>query len=215
MNQVICVLKSGGDFAPAHARALAHNVRAHVTKPYQFTVLTDHKDIDFADRVIPLKHDWEGWWSKIELFRPDVSNKGANLYLDLDTVIVGNIDHLFDMEKFTMLRGFQWKRPASGLMGWQGSSPPLPYLNFCKRKKIIMQRNRASGDQGYIDATFRGRVELDFWQDLFPGDIISYKCDYRRGHDKKGRIDRARVVCFHGAPRPWEVKDEWIWEEWE
>jgi len=44
--------------------------------------------------TIPLKHEYPGWWSKVELFRPDLPVEGRLLYLDLDTLIVGDLTEL-------------------------------------------------------------------------------------------------------------------------
>nr|WP_145924153.1 hypothetical protein [Halomonas elongata] len=41
----------------------------------------------------PLAHGWPGWWSKLELFRP---HGGDLLYLDLDTVVRGDLQPLID-----------------------------------------------------------------------------------------------------------------------
>lgn len=47
-----------------------------------------------------------GWWAKIELFRPDITDD--LFYLDLDTVIAGDIRPILEdpPTSFTMLRDF-------------------------------------------------------------------------------------------------------------
>ena len=47
---------------------------------------------------------------------------------------------------------------------------------------------------------------FDRFQDLFPGRIVSQKTDMKNNVLPPG----ASVVCFHGKPKPWEVKADWI-----
>lgn len=46
--------------------------------------------------TLPLIDNLPGWWSKVELFRPNNDLKGFILYLDLDTLIVGNMKNLIE-----------------------------------------------------------------------------------------------------------------------
>ena len=46
------------------------------------------------------------------------------------------------------------------------------------------------------------------WQDMHPGKIVSYKADVMPPGE------RAAVVCFHGVPKPHEVKDGFVMEHW-
>jgi hypothetical protein len=53
------------------------------------------------------------------------------------------------------------------------------------------------------------RQEVDILQEMHPGEFVSYKT-----HCTKGVPDGARVVCFHGRPRPHEVGG-WVKDYWE
>lgn len=46
--------------------------------------------------LLPLVHRWPGWWSKLNLFEPGVLS-GNVLYLDLDVVVCGALDRLFEL----------------------------------------------------------------------------------------------------------------------
>jgi hypothetical protein len=52
-------------------------------------------DANIPAEKIKLLHDWPGWWSKIELFRPDLPC-GRTLYLDLDIHIVDSLQPILD-----------------------------------------------------------------------------------------------------------------------
>jgi hypothetical protein len=58
--------------------------------------------------------------------------------------------------------------------------------------------NARWGDQGFLSD--HGFAAAQRWQHVVPGQICSYKV-----HDLAGRgmPPNARVICFHGQPRPW------------
>jgi hypothetical protein len=126
-----------------------------------------------------------GWWAKLELFRLS----GPILYFDLDTVITGDLTEIAEyLHQFTMLRDFYYPdHPASGVMAWNGD-----YRYLLDDYKGV---SPGHGDQGYIAS----KIQPAFFQDLFPGQIVSRKQpDLRNANE--------RVVCFHGNPRPHAVQ---------
>jgi hypothetical protein len=55
--------------------------------------------------------------------------------------------------------------------------------------------------------------KIDRLQGHFPGQILSYKVEVqgKEGH----ALDDARIVYFHGVPKPHEIPDEpWVKEHW-
>lgn len=171
--------------------------------------------------VLPLKHDIPGWWSKIEAF----GIQGPVLYLDLDTVIVGDLTPLAEAilslrkEQILMLRRFRKPGWASGIMGWTRDWSWLLDLFLAQEKRFIRQDKGWSmrvkhgnldvshyrGDQEWIEARLNERLEdirRIAAQDVCPG-IYSYK-HHVRGN-KEMPVD-ARIICFHGHPRPSEVQ---------
>lgn len=185
------VLRSGGDFRAEHVGRLAAMVERHAPG-LQMVCLSD-QPVPCAR--IPLRHGWPGWWSKIELFRPGLF-LGPVLYLDLDTDIVADPRPLA-RERFTMLADFyRPERPASGAMAWTGAPPTEIYERFCADPDRHMRECRHRdrwGDQGFIAAQIT--------PDRFgPPEIVSYKA-----HCRSGVPEDARVVCYHGKPRPWET----------
>jgi alpha-N-acetylglucosamine transferase len=50
-----------------------------------------------------LEEGWEGWWGKVTLFNAEI--EGKKFYIDLDMVITGNLDKLFEYDgQFAILR---------------------------------------------------------------------------------------------------------------
>jgi hypothetical protein len=142
---------------------------------------------------IPLIHPYEGWFAKIELFRPGIFPAGSRcLYLDIDSVVVGDLSAIASYAgPFAALSDFyKPQMAASGVMVWQADNPPPLY------DPANPPRFRGRLDY-YIDA----KVKADRLQDLFPGQIVSWKSHCQGGAIPKG----ARIICHHGFPRPWQV----------
>jgi len=161
--------------------------------------------------VIPLLYPWPGWWSKIELFRPDILN-GNTIYFDLDTLIVSDFTAIFACFRqhgFLMLDDWYGHSGVnSSMMAWTSTAKlylSRIYEKFAAepRKYRGLYNTKARwGDQGFIrDHT---PIEPALWQKEFPGKIVSFKRDCQDGIP-----NGACIVCFHGKPRPWKTP---LWE---
>ncbi|KKM72785.1 hypothetical protein LCGC14_1417100 [marine sediment metagenome] len=228
MLTVACVLKSGGIYDRTWVDRLQRGVVQHMNAEHRFVCLTDtlSDDVMFEQSAGTglawqrLRHGWPGWWSKMELFRLD----GPVLYLDLDVVITGSLDELiaadcqpFDPAAFAISeqlgktnllvapRDFMNKRELNSSVLFFNDCGYL-YDQFAEDPDRHMSRFR--GDQNFI--TDRCWDALTFP----PGWCVSYRRDCRTklgvGQLPKG----ARVVCFHGAPKPPDVDDPWVKEYW-
>lgn len=191
MINVACVLKSGGPYDAEYVHRLYEGVSAHLDC-FTWNCLSDVPEV----ATEPLKHNWPRWWPKLELFRR--FHGEPTLYLDLDTVVVGDLSDITDsIGQMVMLTDFT--RPndlASGVMGWTGHHAHL-YRRFAGQPQRWMNLYPRRGD-GLFIADHVG--ECDRFQDLVPGQIVSYK-----QHCRDGVPEDARVVCFHGNPRPRDV----------
>lgn len=195
MNCLItCVLKSGGEFKPEHV--------ARLEKQIVIDHLVCLTDMDVDCYKIPLKHNLPGWWSKMELFRPDI--KGDILFFDLDTEIVGDISHYTNLDATHVLNDFYWPKRSigSGMMYIKQKDKKKVWDHFSANFDQIIKENR--GDQDYLNRFFFQNAKR--WQHEFPNEIFSYKKHVKR-HDNhfEGGFDKdnARVICYHGKPRPW------------
>lgn len=209
---VVCVLRSGGDYTEDYVIRLRNSIARNATVPYEFVCLTD-LDIDPSIcKSIKLTEGWPGWWSKIELFRDDLTDNECLIYFDLDTVITGNIDELLS-KKYSVAALRPWNKKnrlnglfASGVMAWRNSGS---YSFVFKQFDPSTIDQYKKGDQEYISNVLAEFGETpDFLQDIVPG-IYSYKrnCHHRLPAD-------ARVVCFHGNPRPHELDKKWVKRSW-
>ena len=205
---ISCVLKSGGDFNWDHVKKLKSQLDKHLTLDFELFVLSDlmmPEDLTEQNcRLILLRHDWPGWWSKIELFRAF----HQTFYLDLDTVLVGNVNHLISYpHRFTALRGFYGRPFGSGLMAWSKENVFI-YEEFKSLEpQVVMKDYRINrkGDQEFIGERIKEHL---VFQDQFPSQIVSYKLDVMG----KGLPKNAKIVCFHGKPRIQDVRESWLEE---
>lgn len=184
----VCVLKSGGSYDKSHVRRL----RQHLEHP--LICLTDKPLRLRYVEEIPLEYNLSGWWSKLELFRPDILN-GSHVYLDLDVDIVGDPQRLYQ-DTFTMCRDFI--KPDiynSSVMAWNGSKPTSPFTRYNDTVPDQYKRWPKLGDQAFIQDT------VDNIQTFSKGLVRSYRKECQGGVPK-GTV----VVAYHGRPKPWDIE---------
>lgn len=193
------------------------------------------------NRVVPghmIHHhlqEWPGirgpkrsWWYKIQLFDHRY-HSGPLLYFDLDTVITGNLDwiwqlpndRLWAVQDFKHL--FRPTRPSinSSVMWFDPAKFGHIYREF-EPDEVAYRRSPWYGDQdyiqekmpssqvGYFDPT---RVKSWRWELLDGG------YDFRnRKHKNPGAgtviPELTSVLVFHGSPKPHETSDVNILQHW-
>ena len=144
-------------------------------------VLGDQEDAD-----IQLKYNWGSWWSKLELFRPDIPR--PFIYVDLDSFILGDISAL--LGETLICR--EWHPNISGCGKVQSSLIAVNeyrediWETFIERPEHWMQAN---GDQNFLE-----KFPWEFIQDKYPDMVGSFKL-----HNREKPIHR--VVTYHGHPK--------------
>jgi len=206
--KIVTVLRSGGEYTAEHV----HWFDNQLCSRYEHICLTD---VDIRGlRRVSLKTDWPGWFAKLELFDPDLIEDDI-FYIDLDTVIVDDFDHMLENSTLASLRDFYFPNyAASGIMRIPHSAKPAIW----QRLKSL-SRERLTGYKGDGEL-LREIVDFTFLQDHYPGEIVSYKAhiaDRRMGgfsprfsHGNGVLPAAAKIVCFHGRPRPWKLHLPWI-----
>lgn len=138
--------------------------------------------------------------------------EGPSLYIDLDTLIVGDlsdIERQAHENEFTALRDFyRYAGIGSGLMAWNISMRHF-YTEFAASPEKFMQTCRHGGDQKFIE---NRAYNVTRWQDKLPGQVVSYKAD----KCADGKPSNARVVCLHGVPKFTDMPvGNWARSMWE
>lgn len=206
-NIIATVLKSGGIYDVEYVNRLANGIRRNTTVPYKFVVLSDIYEgyNDNVDEVFPLLDSLPGWWSKVELFRPDFYPGEQILFFDLDTIILGNLDQIVSHpHSFTALTDFLYpEHIGSGVLAWKQENMGKHYRGFMKNPVHAMSET-SRGDQEWIESVIESP---NSFQSLFPGQFISFKLHvvrHRRLPDL-GIPKGAKVLCFHGTPKPHDL----------
>lgn len=206
---VACVFRSGGDYDARWVHALAAGVERH-NPGTQLMVLTDvvpESSYQGPHKIVALTHEWPGWWSKVEVFRPDVLQKGPVLLLDLDTLVVGDLSPFFEYPgPLAMLNDFNLTgRAQSGVMLLRpGPETELVWRTFSAAPDEYMRRYRGDGEW------LHAHTRPDRLQDMFPGKIVSFKKHCRKA-PPGGDV---RLVSGHGRPRFSSREAGWAHRLW-
>lgn len=187
MTSISCVLRSGGDYRFEHVVRLVEQINRQAR----------------CTRAL-LEPSPPSWWAKSEAWRMP----GPNLQLDLDVSIVGNLTPLLEAAReheLIVCKDF-WDGPHglnSSVMAWCGDVSWLAdeFAADADRYMAEYATKQKWGDQAFIrDKLAERGIQPVYWQDLLPGMVLSYKRDVLRGAD----TSNARIIVFHGDPKPWD-----------
>lgn len=214
---ILCVMKSGGGYNLKHVDRLADMVKENIgDTPYTFNCLTDlvrKESIIDNIQFIPLEYGWPGWWSKVEMFDPGLFEGERILYIDLDVLITGSLKDIASYKGDACIcRGFSDHYPTQSIVNFKSGYFKKIWKTFNEDpKKWIKDGNLRMAPHFGDRVLFTKLVypKVDFFQDLYPGQVVSF-----RHHCRDGLPSDARVVQFHGNPKPWDVKGNKPSQEW-
>jgi len=210
---VVCVCY-GTKYSDDYVHRLKNAVSKNLPIDHGFVCLSDREISGVPTIPLPkLDRRAEGWWQKINLFWPGLFPDGARiLYFDLDVVITGDLSVLamqWAADPLAMIFNFGPNRPHcahnSSVMLWSANDERLHsiWLEYQRNADKIMKA--LHGDQCWIWRVLRDDVAN------FPREyILSYKYDCRG----KNVDPQARVIVFHGDPKPDQCREPWVREHW-
>jgi len=230
-NWLVC-LKHGDKYNHFYVNKLYNMVKRHTTIPFNFACITENPaNLDVNIKIIPLPKSkvLSGWWYKPWVFSKELPLQGNILFLDLDIVIIKNIDELwqYNDNSFSIIRDFNrstiknWAKFNSSIFKFAQGSYSFVWDNFIKDTSVM---RRLHGDQDWIFSQIKSNFQ--FWPDEW---IQSYKWEVRNRNDivKEGLKRKFRdvanpiikpetkVLVFHGDPKPDEVQDPIIINNWQ
>lgn len=209
MLRIVC-LKLGTKYSAEYVNILADMVRRNLPDghPGQFVCFTDDPiGLDASIAVRELPGNLEGWFNKIYLFKHGLFDDGDRiLYFDLDTVIVGALDQIVAYDgDFAILRDFyRSKGLQSSVMAWEANSVSFLWDEY-EREGFP---EPAGGDQAWIERQ-NHILRAEILQDIFPKAFVSFKADCAKLPPRG-----AKVVVFHGEPRPHNCGADWVKAVW-
>lgn len=226
---VLCV-KFGTAYTTDYVIKLRNMVARQLTVPHEFVCLTDDATPIEGVRLIvqPNSNYQRGWWYKVHMFDPNLAVSGTILYFDLDVVITNRIDKLVSKNgQFYGIRDFNRKFNKgynclnSSVMSWFHGDHSIIWEQFSKLPSEAM---RTHGDQDWIWRIAKSKIT--FWPDSW---VLSYKWEVRDREelvvidgkrnfasklDEPIIADDCCVLVFHGEPKPHEVQDQFIVDNW-
>jgi hypothetical protein len=230
MITVLCV-RFGTRYGREYVERLRNMVSRHLTIPYEFVCLTDDSTpIEDVRLVVQPNAGYaRGWWHKVHMFDPSLPIKGRILYFDLDVVVVNNLNLLtqnlgnnfYGILDFNRKFHKTYRSLNSSMLSWVHGSQNKLYENFRKDPKAAQ---RLHGDQDWIWRHCSS--EIKFWPQEY---IQSYKWEIRSREDleiKHGQRNFKHInnnvivpeICcvlvFHGEPKPQDVQDKIVVDNW-
>lgn len=215
-NRVVLCMKWGTLFPAEYVNVLYNACRAHISGDFRFVCLTNEPEgLLHEVEVHPIPvfgldewHYYDGVWPKIGIFSKDLFGlRGRALYLDLDSVICGSLDDMFEFPgAFVAMDSQPWKKQPGGprTMGSVLSFElgTLDYLLEKLRTQRDAMVQKYLNDQNYL----HGEVpDIRYWPQEW---IVSFKYHLRqpliidRFKEPSPPPASAKILAFHGRPRP-------------
>ena len=167
---------------------LYRGVARNYSHPFNFSVFTD----TFYLTTLPINQyklrrtKWDQALKQLYGF------KAERLALfGLDTIITGSLDELFSYNGDLLVP----RDPYN-------PSEPCNAVVLCPTRRDI---EYATG----TDMSVLKKFPHDFMDDLYPKQVVSYKC-----HVQANGVGDARIVYFHGEPKPHNLDLSWVKEHW-
>jgi len=212
---VVCQLWGswGEPMQAEYVARLKAGVERHFSAPHRFICMTDTPSrVPEGVEMLPL--GCKGWrWNlrKMALYAPENGLSGRILALDLDTIITGSLDDIASYRgRFAVLEDFYDKgRCGGGVISFEAGT-----LSDDLYWPIVLDRFKVNAlTRGSERKWYRAQMPgADFWQTMFPGQIVSFKP--KPSEMLSAVPDDARMVCFHGSPRPHESDVGWLNNFW-
>ena len=211
----------GEKYSVEYVQKLYNMVQRNTTLEHNFFIFTDNieMEIDGHVNIRTFPETLNGWWNKMQLFRPDTL-EGDTLYMDLDVVITGNIDCFFNYE------------PEADFIGMNDFNPDTKIFNSSvfKFKPEAMKSKlwqpftddrikwlRYSGDQNVISDLIIGHPGTKSFPDSWTQSYKWYDRKGRRYHKGKWTFEHngeSLVTVFHGEPNPHQSEQDWVKKAW-
>lgn len=209
-------------FEAEHVNTLLRMVQRNYTKPFDFVCVTDDwRGLDSAIRIVPMWQDLNhipsphggvnpSCYRRLKAFSPEaVEILGPRiLSIDLDVVILGNVDNLFDRTedfvgwempvKFRHYSGKYATRFNGSMWLLTTGSRPKVWTEFdpVKSPKLTMSKHLFGSDQAWISYMLQDEAA---W--TAADGVISYREQVKKNGYK---LPEGTKICFfNGHDDPW------------
>tara|TARA_B100001093_G_scaffold519689_1_gene609865 strand:+ start:2930 stop:3736 length:807 start_codon:yes stop_codon:yes gene_type:complete len=212
---ILC-MKWGNKYPAEYVNRLYSMVQRNLSRPFKFICLTENSENLFEEIVhFPLPSVGpdllgpERGWNKLGVFSEYLYGlSGTVLCLDLDLIITGPLDDLFDYPGDVVIINDWIKTDGTGnssVYRFEIGSHPDIITNFLERHKSIRKNHR--NEQEYLSAALIAKGALSYWPETW---CRSFKrhCikPFSLFLSRETTIPAdTRVIVFHGRPDPHEA----------
>lgn len=209
-------MKWGTLYSAEYVNVLYRACQRYISGEFRFVCLTGEPQgllagIDvfpIPDIGLEHSHYYDGAWPKIGVFSSDLYGlRGRCLFIDLDTVILDSLDPLFDVPgQLVAINNAPWSnsrmssRTMSSVFAFDIGNLAHVVDNLKIRRDVLIAKYKI--EQEYLHHAVD---EITYW----PQDwLVSFKYHLRqplvldRFLQPKSPPERAKLVIFHGRPRP-------------
>lgn len=218
-ERTILCMKWGTLYSAEYVNVLFSACQAYMNGQFHFVCLTDdpsglHPDIEhhpIPDIGLEYAHYYHGAWPKISVFNESLYGlKGRALFIDLDSVICGSLDEMFELEgDLVAIDSQPWGRKSGGPRTGTGvfafDIGRVYWIadRFKQDKLAVIKKYQI--EQDFVHHEFDN---IQYWPTPW---IRSYKYHLRRPPVVSWFLDpspppaSAKILAFHGRPRPIEL----------
>jgi len=209
-------MKWGSLYSAEYVNVLYSACRKYITGDFQFVCLTNESEgIRSEVQIHPVPeigldewHYYNGAWPKIAVFLPNLYDlEGRALFIDLDTVLLGNIDALFEVPgPLVAIDNDPWKEKTgqpqtmSSIFAFDLGSLGHLVDQIKADRDVLVKRHTI--EQAFLHAAVQ---DISYWPQEW---LVSFKYHLRRPLlvdrilPPKIPSKQARLLIFHGKPRP-------------
>lgn len=197
----VVMVRVGDKYGPEYAAILSDMLARNLSElddVCPWLVTDDPANVPEGINVIPADPRLPGWWQKVRLFSGEMPWKEGErvAFFDLDSIIVDRLEDLIQTKG--IIKDWHWDCFNSSVMVWDHGEHRQVWDRF---DPTDIPRN--IGDQEWIT-----QQAPDF--PLLPKAwCVSY-----RSHAKAFPPEGAKVVCFHGEPKPHRIGEGWVPQFW-
>ena len=223
-ERIIICMKWGSLYSVDYVNVLYSACQKAMKGDFRFVCLTDTDD-DLSAGIERLdipeiglsSEEWytKGVWPKLALYVKNLhSLKGRCLFVDLDMVVLGGLDEMFDYGSGFVCTdmGDGW-RPGGRLGATKEPGTCIFSFDIGKESQILeaFHKDKAGAKRNFInEQDFAGAYAngVDFWPE---GWVLSFKRHLRQPIGKdlffspKAPPANAKIIAFHGDPRPYNL----------
>lgn len=230
---VILTMKWGSLYSADYVNVLYNACQKYITKPFRFVCMTDDATgivdgveiFPIPEMEISKEHYAFGGWPKLAMFKKNLFGlEGRALFMDLDTVLVGDITPMLERSGGVILirewrRFIDYFRPRrvngmTSIFAFTLGEQTQIYDRFIENPDYAFENYRS--EQRWVtdhinDMQFWDHIQVvSFKRNLLPPPIIN------RFKPPKNPSQKTAVVVFHGIPRPIDVvpDNEAYWGKW-